>query len=1182
MLALIYLGVAIYLGERLCRRFYRFVSLPHRWAAGVLVGLLLSSGFTYLAARLFAQTSKPLIWGDLVFFATASGVIFLLNRTSSRGAKEEAALIEPRVPGSEKWDWVMLGIFLVIASWMMFATFNFKGANLQIGNNEWSDFGPNTAIIQSFAVGHNFPTEYPHFSGKPIRYHFLFYFQAGNLEFLGLNLAWSLNLLSILTLVCMLALLMALGHLLFNSRAVGRIGASLFFFHGTLSFVAFLRSQTSIRGALQAIWQLRDFLASGYPYRGETWGIWTQVVFLNQRHLASGVGIFLIVLIFLIDRYRQCLAAPGARPRPGFWRRIYAATDGMRHLASRATSVGRWSRAGSDDARTYVQAETAPESYSPPESETMKTSPESYPPPEHEAMQTAPGSYRPSESEAITTVPESYLPPDGDATQRSHESYLPPEGEATQTSHESYLPPEHEAMQTAPGSYPSPESEAMKASHESYLSPEDQATETKPGPHPSPEDQPTETTGESYVPTESQAMEAEGESYPPAEREPIQPRGPYVALTGEIPPRVSFRARAVTLLKETVSDRSFIFSGFLLGALPFWNAMVFTSAFAVLACFFILFPCRRYMVGLGLTTAVIAFPQILFLRASSMPTPTHSLLHWGYVLGNPSLATVAKYLGFTFGVKWLLIALALIFGSWFHRRFFLAICSLFVLTFCFQFSIEALANHKFLNVWLILSNLFVAYALWRLWRTRIRGLAIVGRITAVLLAIPVVAGGIIDLVPIHNSYWVEITYVGDPLIEWVRTHTKPNDVFLSERFINHQILLAGRRIFYGWPSYAWGSGYDTGKRDREYLLLFQSTDPQQVFQLLHDNNITYVAFDDGIRHDPAVRASNETLYTNNFPKVYQDSDNKYRGLVIYQVPPTAPAQFNLTGLPTPTPTPAPITNMFHGGAGKGKAQFDFPRGIAVDPSGNVLVSDTNNGRIQKFAPNGEFMSIMGKKGKGKGELFEANGIAVDKGGNIYVADVTNHRVQKWQSDGTFIAEWKGPGGFYGPRDVALGADDSVYVVDQGRSRIVKFSRDGEVLTVWGTEGKDDGQFRNPNAIAVDEKTGKVYVADPINRRIQVFDADGKFIAKWTVQEWQPTGWAFQDLVIDSQAARLYASSVTTEEVLVFDLAGTKLGTLRPAPPDKLEGVSSLALANGKLYVLDTFANRVSQIDLKTK
>ena len=125
----------------------------------------------------------------------------------------------------------------------MFASFNTKAGKLQIANPEYSDFGPNTALIQSFAVGHNFPTEYPHFSGDRIRYHFLFYFQAGNLEFLGLDPAWSLNLLSITTLVAMLVIVMTLGEVLFNSRAVGRLGSLLFFFFGSLSYVPFFESK---------------------------------------------------------------------------------------------------------------------------------------------------------------------------------------------------------------------------------------------------------------------------------------------------------------------------------------------------------------------------------------------------------------------------------------------------------------------------------------------------------------------------------------------------------------------------------------------------------------------------------------------------------------------------------------------------------------------------------------------------------------------------------------------------------------------------------------------------------------------------------------------------------------------------------------------------------------------------
>src|SRR5258708_13972755 len=116
---------------------------------------------------------------------------------------------------------------------MMFASFNSSDGILRIANQEYSDFGPNTAIMQSFAVGHNFPTEYPHFSGDRIRYHFLFYFQAGNLDFLGLDPPWSLIVLSIITFLPMLFFVLGLGGAFFVSRPVGRVGFGFSFFSGS-------------------------------------------------------------------------------------------------------------------------------------------------------------------------------------------------------------------------------------------------------------------------------------------------------------------------------------------------------------------------------------------------------------------------------------------------------------------------------------------------------------------------------------------------------------------------------------------------------------------------------------------------------------------------------------------------------------------------------------------------------------------------------------------------------------------------------------------------------------------------------------------------------------------------------------------------------------------------------------
>ena len=274
------------------------------------------------------------------------------------------------------------------------------------------------------------------------------------------------------------------------------------------------------------------------------------------------------------------------------------------------------------------------------------------------------------------------------------------------------------------------------------------------------------------------------------------------------------------------------------------------------------------------------------------------------------------------------------------------------------------------------------------------------------------------------------------------------------------------------------------------------------------------------------------------------------------------------------------TNTLPGGKGIGKGQFDSPAGIAVDKTGNVLVADTNNGRIEKFSPTGTFLTVLGTKGSGQGQFRAPNGIAVDSTGNIYVADAVNHRVQKLAPDGTFIGELKGPEpGFYGPRRIAVGTGNSIYIVDQGHNRIAKLSADGQVLAVWGSAGNGDGQLNDPTSVAVDPSTNKVYVADPMNKRIQIFDENGKFLTKWSVPEWgQPVG--FEDLIIDPHRGRLYASSTHLDAIVVFDLSGTRIGSLTPKSPDKLEGPSAMTLTDTKLYVLNMAGNRISAIDFE--
>src|SRR5207245_721976 len=168
------------------------------------------------------------------------------------------------------------------------------------------------------------------------------------------------------------------------------------------------------------------------------------------------------------------------------------------------------------------------------------------------------------------------------------------------------------------------------------------------------------------------------------------------------------------ILRSTVPG--FIFSGVLLGLLPMWNSAVFIAAFVILAVLFVLCPLRVQMVALAIAAGLIALPQMLYLSTGSGRTQMPKLLHWGYTLDHPTAWNVTKYLGFSFGFKWLLIALALLFANSLQRRVFVAVSCILLLAFSFHFTIEVLANQKFFHIWIVIVNLFVAFALWRLWR----------------------------------------------------------------------------------------------------------------------------------------------------------------------------------------------------------------------------------------------------------------------------------------------------------------------------------------------------------------------------------------------------------------------------------------------------------------------------------
>lgn len=126
--------------------------------------------------------------------------------------------------------------------------------------------------------------------------------------------------------------------------------------------------------------------------------------------------------------------------------------------------------------------------------------------------------------------------------------------------------------------------------------------------------------------------------------------------------------------------------------------------------------------------------------------------------------------------------------------------------------------------------------------------------------------------------------------------------------------------------------------------------------------------------------------------------------------------------------------------------LSFPNGVVVDKRGDVMVSDSNNGRLLVFSRDGQVLAVLGR-GVGQGALGLPRGLALDDSGRLFVVDATDHMVRGYR----------------------LG------------------SRPGNptYLGSFGDEGQLDGTFRFPNGGAADER-GRLYVTDRDNNRVQVW------------------------------------------------------------------------------------------------
>ena len=202
-------------------------------------------------------------------------------------------------------------------------------------------------------------------------------------------------------------------------------------------------------------------------------------------------------------------------------------------------------------------------------------------------------------------------------------------------------------------------------------------------------------------------------------------------------------------------------------------------------------------------------------------------------------------------------------------------------------------------------------------------------------------------------------------------------------------------------------------------------------------------------------------------------------------------------------------------------------GVAVNSKKHIFVFSRGNSsgpaygasgaQLLEFDADGKFLREIGHNLYG---WSYAHTVKVDKEDYIWVTDKGSDMVIKFNPEGRVVmvfgrkqeasdentAPLKHPkpplppvdGMFRQVTDVAWDAAGNTYISDGYiNSRIAKVDRNGNWLKSWGEPGDQPGQFNVPHSIAVDAQD-RVYVADRGNRRVQVFDTEGKFLGQMTI------------------------------------------------------------------------------------
>lgn len=320
------------------------------------------------------------------------------------------------------------------------------------------------------------------------------------------------------------------------------------------------------------------------------------------------------------------------------------------------------------------------------------------------------------------------------------------------------------------------------------------------------------------------------------------------------------------LINRRLNEKYYLLLGLFLGLTPFWSIYIFICLLIIVGVLSIFFIKSNPKILLIIPLAIIiSLPQIIWLGHD---VKNFIQFNPGFLTPHPlTIQGFITYWFYNLGLSFITIPIGFLLASKEQKKWFVAFFGIFIISNLIQFNSVMFNNHKLFNFWLILSNSFTAFLLWKILEKKQWWKWFIFSPIFILL----IFSGIIDTFVIINEHFYTISdYQSNNTTQWVMQNTQKNSNFLVPNYVMYDpIRMAGRKLFVLDPRFAGEFGYDVLSRNMLIKQIYENSDLSVVRTLLLKNNITYVEIPTNNTSNFSI---NTKLFKTNFPTVLHTKD----------------------------------------------------------------------------------------------------------------------------------------------------------------------------------------------------------------------------------------------------------------------------------------------------------------------